>query len=294
MGAVKAGALPSALRSILVCPLCKGDIDVAVGMVACRTGHLRITQTRPDCVDLLPREVALTEPGRWSERQVTMTEWYRDLLAAPGDAAACFEKDYRAYSGVLGTLSGRVLDIGGGNGIVRHYLDDRVQYIVLEPDLAWLDAEWADLADRFPCLAFPPCFVRGIGEYMPFSGASFDAALAFWSLNHAVDPPAVIAEAARILRPGGLLLLVLEDMPPRWLDLPTADFLTRRPWRTARLVGHKLGSALLARPWPLQPDHVRLTEGDLRAWTEDRFEITARRWADAYLTFEMRRREERR
>ena len=278
MTVVEAEPLPPPLRSILVCPLCKGVLDITPGVISCVTGHLRIEQTRPDCVDLLPRERTVTDPGRWSERQMTMTE--------PADAAACFENDYRVYAGVLGTLSGRVLDIGGGNGVVRHYLGEGVQYIDLEPDLGWLDAPWADLADRFPCLAVPPCFVRGIGEYMPFTDASFDAALGFWSLNHAVDPPAVIAEAARILRPGGVLLLVLEDMPPRWVDLARAGL---RPWRTARLVGHKLGSALLDRPWPRQPDHVRLTESDLRTWIEGRFEITVRRWTNAYLAFEMRR-----
>jgi SAM-dependent methyltransferase len=290
MATVEAGPLSSAMRWILVCPLCKGALDVTAGVIACRTGHLRIEQTRPDCVDLLPREITGTDLGRWSERQVTMKEWYRDLLATPADAAACFEQDYRVHSAVLRTLSGRVLDIGGGNGVARHYLGKGVQYIALEPDLGWLDAPWADLADRFACLASPPCFVRGIGEYMPFTDASFDAALGFWSLNHAVDPPAVIAEAARILRPGGLLLLVLEDMPPSWVDLARTGLLTSRPWRTARLVGHKLGSALLGRPWPLQPDHVRLTEVELRAWVEDRFEIAARRWANGYLTVEMRRR----
>jgi hypothetical protein len=79
-------------------------------------------------------------------------------------------------------------------------------------------------------------------------------------------------------------------MSPRWVDFARAGLLTSRPRRTARLVGHKLGSALLGRPWPLQADHVRLTEAELRAWAEDHFEITARGWTDAYLTFEMRRR----
>ena len=265
MAAVGAPLL-STLRPILVCPLCKGDLDVAAGAIACRTGHLRVEQTRPDCVDLLPREMGVADLERWSERQAAMTQWYRDLLATPADAAACFEQDYRAYAGILQTLSGRVLDIGGGNGVVRHYLGATVQYIALEPDLAWLDAPWADLADRFACLAAPPFFVRGIGERMPFTDASFDAALGFWSLNHAVDPSAVIAETARVLRPGGLLLLVLEDMPPRWLDLATSELLSRRPRRTARLVAQKVGCSLLGRTWPLQPDHVRLTEDGLRTW----------------------------
>jgi SAM-dependent methyltransferase len=119
--------------------------------------------------------------------------------------------------------------------------------------------------------------------------ASFDAVLGLWSLNHAVDPAAVIAEAARVLRPAGLLLLVLKDMPPRWRDLGTVDLLRTRPLRTACLVGHKLRTTLVGRPWALQLDHVRLTEGQLRTWTYDQFEITQRHWTNAYLMFPLQR-----
>jgi SAM-dependent methyltransferase len=279
--------LPPTLRDVLVCPLCKGELDVTVGLIRCRTGHLRIPQTRADCVDLLPLELALADSGDWSERQISMAQWYRDLLGTPADAAACFEKDYSPYATLLGSLGGRVLDVGGGNGVVRHYLRDGVEYVLLEPELAWLDARWTDLVDRFPCLATPACFVRGIGEYMPFADVSFDAVLAFWSLNHAASPPAVIAEAARVLRPGGLLLLVLEDMPPRWRDLG-ANLLRSRPLRQARLVGHKLRATLLGRPWPLQPDHVRLSEDQLLAWTSRLFQITQRHWANTYLMLALR------
>ena len=75
---------------------------------------------------------------------------------------------------------------------------------------------------------------------------------------------------------------------PARLDLATGELLTRR---TARLVAQKVGCSLLGRTWPLQPDHVRLTEDGLRTWAADRFDITARRWANGYLSFEMRRRE---
>jgi SAM-dependent methyltransferase len=289
MEPVGAGSrLPADVREILVCPLCKDALHLAPEAARCETGHLLIPQTRADCLDLLPPDV-IGDSGRWADRQVSMAQWYRDLLEAPRDAAACFETDYRPFAGLLGAMAGRILDVGGGNGVVRHYLPRDAQYVLLEPDLAWLDTRWAGLADRFPCLATPACFVRGIGEYMPFAEASFDAVLGFWSLNHAVDPPAVIAEAARVLRPGGLLLLVLEDMPPRWRDLG-ADLLRSRPPRTAHLVGHKLRTTLLGRPWPLQPDHVRLTERQLHAWTYRVFETTQRHWANPYLTLALQRR----
>jgi hypothetical protein len=88
---------------VLVCPLCKGELDVTVGLIRCRTGHLRIPQTRSDFVDLLPLELALADSGGWSERQISMAQWYRDLLETPADAAACFEKDYSPYATLLGS-----------------------------------------------------------------------------------------------------------------------------------------------------------------------------------------------
>jgi hypothetical protein len=66
----------------------------------------------------MPPQLTTGDLARWNERQVSMMRWYGDLLDTPSDAAACFEKDYRPCSGLLGTLSGRVLDVGGGNGVV--------------------------------------------------------------------------------------------------------------------------------------------------------------------------------
>src|SRR5258707_15185564 len=105
----------SSLRSVLVCPLCKGGLELLVGVIACATCHLRIPQTRADCLDLLPPEMTAPDLAGWKRRQGTMKRWYQDLLATPGDAAGCFEEDYRTYRRLFATLTGRVLDIGGGS-----------------------------------------------------------------------------------------------------------------------------------------------------------------------------------
>ena len=276
------------LRSILVCPLCKGRLDLVAGVIACRSCYLQMPQTRADCLDLLPPQTTAPDLAGWNRRQTTMKRWYQDLLATPGDAASCFEEDYRIYRRLFATLTGRVLDIGGGNGVVRHYLTSAVDYVVLEPDLDWIDGSWAGLADRFPCLAAPPPFIRGVGERLPFSDGSLDAVLALWSLNHAADPAMVVGEAGRVLRPGGLLVLVLEDMPPRWLDLGTPSFLAgRRAAHTARLVVHKLRTSVMGRPWPIQSDHVPISEAELQAWSRKQFELRRRYWAKGYLSFEL-------
>jgi SAM-dependent methyltransferase len=63
--------------------------------------------------------------------------------------------------------------------------------------------------------------VRGLGRWnnvegvvadamrLPFADASFDAAIAMHMLYHATDPEAAVAELARVLKPGGRLVVTL-------------------------------------------------------------------------------------
>jgi ArsR family transcriptional regulator len=69
---------------------------------------------------------------------------------------------------------------------------------------------------------------RGDIERLPLGDASVDVALLSQALHHAADPPRALAEAARILRPGGRLLV---------LDLRTHD----QAWVKDRLGDRWLG-----------------------------------------------------
>ncbi len=51
---------------------------------------------------------------------------------------------------------------------------------------------------------------------LPFNGASFDTAIAYQVLHYADNPQAAVAEAARVLKPGGRLALV--DFAPHELE----------------------------------------------------------------------------
>jgi SAM-dependent methyltransferase len=179
------------------------------------------------------------------------------------------------------------VDCGRGNGVARHFLPRGTDYTVIDPSLDWLGSEWHAIANTFPCLENRPNFVRGVGEHLPFAAACFDHVLSFWSLNHAREPERVVQEAGRVLRPGGRFLLVLEDMVPRWRDLPRLFRVHRGREARRTLVTAKLSCTLGRRDWPLQDDHLRIRERQLRTWISGRFRVARRAWIGQYLTYDL-------
>ncbi|MCC7360442.1 MAG: class I SAM-dependent methyltransferase [Anaerolineales bacterium] len=92
----------------------------------------------------------------------------------------------------------RVLDLGCGRGGVMELFWREVRLTAgLDPDLASLRAHRA---------AMPR--VCGVGEALPFAAASFDVVLALWVLEHVTRPAALLAEARRVLVPGGHFLFL--------------------------------------------------------------------------------------
>jgi ArsR family transcriptional regulator len=121
-------------------------------------------------------------------------------LALPVDAieAAVLE--------AVGPAPGRLLDIGTGTGQLLALLAPRV-----ERGLG-VDASRAMLALARSRLSRPElahCAVRQADMYrLPLPDGGFDIAVMQMVLHYAEDPAAAVAEAARVLRPGGRLLIV--------------------------------------------------------------------------------------
>ena len=57
---------------------------------------------------------------------------------------------------------------------------------------------------------------------LPFASAAFDAVVAASVLEYVAEPATVLAECARVLRPGGVLLGTVPDLrhPVRWAEWP--------------------------------------------------------------------------
>ena len=85
--------------------------------------------------------------------------------------------------------------------------------------------------------------VNGAGEQLPFGDASFDLVIAWDVVEHVQDPARLLAELARVLRPGGrVLLTVINRFAFRdphyhlpllnWLPRPLAEAIIERRGRS--------------------------------------------------------------
>ncbi|HEX9668090.1 MAG TPA: methyltransferase domain-containing protein [Thermoanaerobaculia bacterium] len=129
----------------------------------------------------------------------------------------------------------RVLDLGCGSCENALWLPPGTRYVGSDVATAGL----ALAAER----RRPGARVRGDGERLPFRDGSFDAVLSTYALEHFHEPGRTLLEAARVLRPGGLLLLVGSawDLP---YEMPPSLPPRRRLEVAARRLGRQLRSLL--------------------------------------------------
>lgn len=96
-----------------------------------------------------------------------------------------------------------VLDIGCGDGALAQLIASRSRrWVCFDHSPALLDAARKRLSERENI-----DFVRGDMHDLPFEGPEFDQVLHIHALTYAADPQKAVAQAARVLRPGGHLLI---------------------------------------------------------------------------------------
>lgn len=127
----------------------------------------------------------------------------------------------------LAAARGRTIDIGAGTGANLDLFPEGLEQVVMaEPDPHMTKRLRRKLASSGSAVEL----VEAGAERLPFEDASFDTAIFTLVLCTVPDPAAALAEAARVLKPGGQLLFVehvrAEDPGlARWQDR------LESPWR---------------------------------------------------------------
>jgi len=147
-------------------------------------------------------------------------------FAAHQDAHAA-ELSERVQHFVLPRGDERAIDVGCGAGALALALAPHVREVVgVDPV-----EELLELArERAPANA---TFVRGDGTALEFPDGSFDLAGTIRTLHHVHRPELVIAELARVTRPGGRILVIDQLAPVDPLEALAVDRFER-----ARDPGH--------------------------------------------------------
>jgi ubiquinone/menaquinone biosynthesis C-methylase UbiE len=122
---------------------------------------------------------------------------------------------------------GRTVDLGAGTGANLDLYPDSVSELVLaEPDPHMVKR----LREKLAGSSRQAELIEASAERLPFEDSSFDTAVFTLVLCTVPDPSAALAEAARILKPGGKLLFV-EHVRSQDASLARWQDRLENPWR---------------------------------------------------------------
>jgi len=120
---------------------------------------------------------------------------------------------------VLAQARGRTIDIGAGTGAnLGLFPDDLERVVMAEPDPHMVK----QLRPKLAASGLEIELVEAGAENLPFDDSSFDTVVFTLVLCTVPDPRAALAEAARVLKPGGQLLFIEhvrgKDGLAKWQD----------------------------------------------------------------------------
>jgi SAM-dependent methyltransferase len=150
------------------------------------------------------REVAYADPSGLAAR-ASLYDFQRPRIDLQDEALTLLAPLDGRVVGDIGCGDGRYVDAVRGAGAHVVGIDLSVGMLAGVPD--------------------PPALVASDAEALPLTDASLDAVMMMHMLYHVPDPARAVAEATRVLRPGGKLLVAtngrrhLAEMNELWLPL---------------------------------------------------------------------------
>ena len=142
------------------------------------------------------------EKHRWRSR---FEAWLLDAGAAPDDDPVAVRT-----AAAIGAMTGTVVELGAGTGANARWFADGVHVIAVEPN-PHMHERLRAAAERHAV----DLEIRTVrGESIDVEDASVDAVVGTLLLCGVDDPARVIAEAHRVLRPGGTYFFVEHVVAP--------------------------------------------------------------------------------
>ncbi|TET64336.1 MAG: methyltransferase domain-containing protein [Candidatus Stahlbacteria bacterium] len=182
------------IKGEIVCPRCHRQYPINDGIPNMLPDELRLKK--------IPKESIWREWGkRLGSYRHRMKGWTEENSRS---IIPVYEESFSYFYPIRGSA----LEIGCGNGVVRHFLNRDVEYWGTDPDKDWiLHPLFSYTRNIFPCLNEPFLFIQGVGEYLPFKDESFDNVIITATLDHVNSPAQVFEESYRVLKDKGQMLL---------------------------------------------------------------------------------------
>jgi ubiquinone/menaquinone biosynthesis C-methylase UbiE len=149
---------------------------------------------------------------------------------------------------LLAGVTGRVLDLGAGTGANFRCLRTASEVVAAEPDPYMLERA----RKRARQMGLEVAFFPSPAEALPFADHSFDTVVTTLVLCTVTDPGRALAEARRVLKPGGTFRFVehvradgwkghaLDLVTPVWQQLGAGCHPNRRTGEAIRAAGFEL------------------------------------------------------
>lgn len=142
-------------------------------------------------------DTTASQPARRRARHPVFARIFGRLSAAGEESGRAAHR-----TELLAGLSGKVIEVGAGNGLnFAHYPSAVTEVVAVEPE-PHLRRLAAQAATRAPV---PVRVVDGTAGLLPASEAEFDAGVCAGVLCSVLDQRQALAELRRVIRPGGQL-----------------------------------------------------------------------------------------
>jgi SAM-dependent methyltransferase len=287
------------------CPECGAKAFSAGSDLLCPAEGRRLTGSAGVLPLMRAERVAALAPFLDGYRRIRRIEgwggaadYYRGLpFASEGRHRAVWKIRARSYRGALRAIARRfpevkqadewdklalrILEVGAGNGWFSWRMAQAGHY-VLATDISLDDEDGLGAVSRYarPSVAHGDRLIRGLAEMedLPLEDAQFDLVVANGSLHYAGRIRDAVFEAHRVLRPGGLFLVL--DSPVYDELEPGREMVRRRQEHHSEL---GISDSATTAGFLVEGDFVALSEGvGFRVQVLYPFEGARRRLRRAY------------